>query len=73
MTQPSVIGEHLAMQHLDRLGYGSRVVDFGVFEFTDLFRERGEQIKRVEELSHAYHLRLGDTDFIVAYLLEITR
>jgi S-methylmethionine-dependent homocysteine/selenocysteine methylase/SAM-dependent methyltransferase len=73
VLQLSIIGERRTTQLLDRLGYQSRVVDFGFFEFTELFRERGEQIVRVEELSDAYHLRLGDTDVMVAYLLEITR
>jgi hypothetical protein len=49
------------------------VVDFGFFEFTDLFADKREQIARVEELSDAYHLKFGDTDVIVAYLLEVTR
>jgi hypothetical protein len=73
VLQLSIIGERRTTQLLDKLGYQSRVVDFGFFEFTDLFQERGEQIERVEELSDAYHLRLGDTDVMVAYLLEITR
>ena len=43
-----------------RLGYQARVVDFGFFEFHDLFNDKAEQITRVEELSDAYHLKLGD-------------
>jgi hypothetical protein len=73
VLQLSIIGERRTTQLLDSLGYQSRVVDFGFFEFSDLFHERSEQIERVEELSDAYHLRLGDTDVVVAYLLEITR
>jgi hypothetical protein len=30
------------------------------------------QIERVEELSDAYHLQVGERDVVVAYLLEIT-
>jgi SAM-dependent methyltransferase len=73
LLQLSIIGERRTTQLLDHLGYGSRVVDFGFFEFTDLFEGRSEQISRVEELSDAYHLKLGHTDVMVAYLLEITR
>ena len=73
LLQLSIIGEERTAQLLDRIGYQSRVVDFGFFEFTDLFRDKGEQIARVEELSDAYHLKLGDTDVMVAYLLEVTR
>ena len=73
ILQLSIIGERRTAQLLEKLGYQSRVVDFGFFEFTGLFREKREQIARVEELSDAYHLQLGDTDVMVAYLLEITR
>ena len=51
----------------------SRVVSFAFFEFHDLFTEKKEQILRVEEQSDAYHLRLGDHDVMVAYLIEVTR
>jgi S-methylmethionine-dependent homocysteine/selenocysteine methylase/SAM-dependent methyltransferase len=73
VLQLSIIGERRTQQLLDRLGYQSRVVDFGFSEFTGVFREKSEQIARVEELSDAYHLKLGDTDVMVAYLLEVTR
>jgi hypothetical protein len=48
-------------------------VDFGFFEFSGLFAERNEQIKRVEERSDAYHFTLGRSDVMVTYLLEVTR
>jgi S-methylmethionine-dependent homocysteine/selenocysteine methylase/SAM-dependent methyltransferase len=73
ILQLSIIGERRTEQLLDQLGYDSRVVDFGFFEFSDMFSERREQITRVEELSDAYHLAIGDTDVMVAYLLEVTR
>ena len=34
--------------------------------------EAATQIERVEELSDAYHLQVGERDVVVAYLLEIT-
>jgi hypothetical protein len=34
--------------------------------------EARTQIARVEELSDAYHLQVGERDVVVAYLLEIT-
>jgi len=73
ILQLSIIGERRTEHLLERLGYQARVVDFGFFEFTDLFRDKGEQIARVEELSDAYHLKLGGADVMVAYLLEVTR
>ena len=46
-------------------------MDFACFEFSALFHEYDEQIARVEELSDSYHLTFGETDTMVAYLLEI--
>jgi S-methylmethionine-dependent homocysteine/selenocysteine methylase/SAM-dependent methyltransferase len=73
VLQLSVIGEKRTAQLLENLGYQSRVVDFSFFEFTELFSDKREQIARVEANSDAYHLKLGDQDVMVAYLLEITR
>jgi cyclopropane fatty-acyl-phospholipid synthase-like methyltransferase len=73
LLQLSIIGERRTEQVLDRLGYQSRVVDFGFLEFTEMFRDKSEQISRVEELSDAYHLKIGSTDVMVAYLLEVAR
>ena len=73
VMQLSIIGERRTTQLLDRLGYQARVVDFGLFEFTGLFNDACDQIGRVEDLSDAYHLKLGATDVMAAYLLEITR
>jgi S-methylmethionine-dependent homocysteine/selenocysteine methylase/SAM-dependent methyltransferase len=73
VMQLSIIGERRTTQLLERLGYQARVVDFGLFEFTDLFNDARDQIARVEELSDAYHLKLGAMDIMATYLLEITR
>lgn len=73
VMQLSIIGERRTTQLLGRLGYQARVVDFGLFEFTELFQDARDQIARVEELSDAYHLKLGAADVMAAYLLEITR
>jgi S-methylmethionine-dependent homocysteine/selenocysteine methylase/SAM-dependent methyltransferase len=73
VMQLSIIGERRTTQLLESLGFQARVVDFGFFEFSDLFSERNEQIRRVEERSDAYHFTLGRSDMMVAYLLEITR
>jgi S-methylmethionine-dependent homocysteine/selenocysteine methylase/SAM-dependent methyltransferase len=73
VMQLSIIGERRTAELLARRGYSARVVDFSFFEFSDLFKSKGEQIERVEEHSDAYHLTFGETEVIVAYLLEITR
>jgi hypothetical protein len=73
VMQLSIIGERRTAELLARHGYSARVVDFSFFEFSELFKEKGEQIQRVENHSDAYHLTFGDTEVMVAYLLEITR
>jgi S-methylmethionine-dependent homocysteine/selenocysteine methylase/SAM-dependent methyltransferase len=73
IMQLSIIGERRTTQLLQKHGYRARVVDFDFFEFHDLFKEKSDQITRVEELSDAYHLRLGGHDVMVAYLIEVTR
>ena len=73
IMQLSIIGEKRTAQLLDQLGYRSRVVDFAFFEFSELFRDKHEQIARVEARSDAYHLELGDSETTIAYLLEVTR
>lgn len=73
LMQLSIIGQRRTAALLDRAGFASRVVDFGFFEFSDLFQDKEQQIHRVEQLSDAYHLRLGDQNVIVAYLIEVTR
>ncbi|MGZ5338090.1 MAG: homocysteine S-methyltransferase family protein [Thermoleophilaceae bacterium] len=73
ILQLSIIGQQRTAEQLSALGYRARVVDFGFFEFHELFDEKSKQITRVEELSDAYHVMVGDHDVIVDYLLEVTR
>jgi S-methylmethionine-dependent homocysteine/selenocysteine methylase/SAM-dependent methyltransferase len=73
IMQLSVIGQRRTAELLEAAGYQSRVVDFAFFAFNDMFRQKTDQIVRVEELSDAYHLKLGDEDVMVAYLIEVTR
>ncbi|MBV9474323.1 MAG: hypothetical protein JO206_15265, partial [Solirubrobacterales bacterium] len=73
ILQLSIAGERRTAQLLERLGYQSRVVDFGFVELGQMFAERSEQIERVEQLSDAYHLPMGAAEVMVAYLLEVTR
>jgi hypothetical protein len=47
-------------------------VDYGFFEFHEPLANKAPQITRVEELSDAYHLNLGDRDVMVDYLVEVT-
>jgi S-methylmethionine-dependent homocysteine/selenocysteine methylase/SAM-dependent methyltransferase len=73
IMQLSIIGQERTIELLDKVGYQARVVDYTFFPFHDLFREKQDQIERVEQLSDAYHLNLGNKEIMVAYLLEVTR
>jgi S-methylmethionine-dependent homocysteine/selenocysteine methylase/SAM-dependent methyltransferase len=71
LMQLSIVSQLETAAHLEAAGLTGRVVDFGFFPFSEAFDRNREQIERVEELSDAYHLRLGDADVMVAYLLEV--
>ena len=71
LLQLSILSHEETLRQLERNGLRSRVIDFAFFEYSPFFKEYEEQIRRVEERSDAYHLRFGDTDTTVAYLLEI--
>jgi S-methylmethionine-dependent homocysteine/selenocysteine methylase/SAM-dependent methyltransferase len=73
IMQLSILGQARTAELLAQAGFESRVVDFGFFDFHQLFMEREAQIERVEELSDAYHLKFRDEDVMVAYLVEVNR
>jgi S-methylmethionine-dependent homocysteine/selenocysteine methylase len=73
VMQLSIVSQLETAARLEAAGLVSRVVDFGFFPFSEAFERNRAQIDRVEKLSDAYHLRLGDADVMVAYLLEIER
>jgi cyclopropane fatty-acyl-phospholipid synthase-like methyltransferase len=73
VMQLSILSQRETLKQLEAKGLAGRVVDFSFFEFSPLFGEYAEQIRRVEELSDAYHLRFGDVNMMIAYLIEITR
>jgi S-methylmethionine-dependent homocysteine/selenocysteine methylase/SAM-dependent methyltransferase len=73
IMQLSIIGQERTAELLERMGLQARVVDFTFFPFQDLFKGKQDQIERVEQLSDAYHLKLGDEEIMVAYLIEVTR
>jgi S-methylmethionine-dependent homocysteine/selenocysteine methylase len=73
VMQLSILSQLQTEELLDELGLRSRVVDFSFFPFTPLAEQNLPQLERVEQLSDAYHLTLGDDQVMLAYLLEITR
>ena len=73
VMQLSIVGQAVTERLLAAAGLEARVVDFSFFPFGPLFASGREQIVRVEQLSDAYHITVGDEDVMVAYLLEVTR
>jgi S-methylmethionine-dependent homocysteine/selenocysteine methylase len=73
VMQLSILSQLETAAQLQAAGLTARVVDIGFFPFTESFERNRAQIERVEELSDAYHLRLGDADVMVAYVLELRR
>jgi len=72
VMQISILGAHRTEQLLEQHGYTARVVDFNLYQFNPVFHRHLEQIRRVEELSDAYHFNFGaDEQVTVMYLLEI--
>ena len=73
LMQLSILSRERTMDLLQDAGFQAEVVDYTLFNFPDEHRRHSEQIERVEKLSDAYHVRLGDGDVMVAYLLEVSR
>ena len=70
--QLSVLSQQRTAELLEAAGFRARVVDYAMFGFTAEQAAAREQIARVEALSDAHHLTVGERDVMVAYLLEIT-
>jgi hypothetical protein len=71
--QLSILSQLRTAELVEANGLKAEVVDVGFFPMSDVFRENAEQIARVEQLSDAWHLELGDQDVMAAYILELTR
>jgi release factor glutamine methyltransferase len=72
VMQLSIVGQQATERLLAVGGLEARVVEFSFFPFGPLFERSHAQIERVEQLSDAYHIQVGDEDVMVAYLLEVT-
>src|ERR687886_679931 len=72
LMQLSLLSQEPTAELLDAAGFRATVVDWAMYGFPPEHAQAGRQIARVEDLSDAYHLRIGDRDVVVAYLLEIT-
>ncbi|MGR3913668.1 MAG: homocysteine S-methyltransferase family protein, partial [Gammaproteobacteria bacterium] len=74
VMQVSTLGAERTETLLRENGCRARVVDFNLYQFNPVFTENLAQIRRVEELSDAYHFDFGEDERVmVMYLLEITR
>lgn len=70
LMQISILSQLRTARLLDEAGLVGRVVDYAFFHFSPVFYENIDQIRRVEQLSDAYHLELGEDDVMVMYLVE---
>ncbi len=74
LMQVSMLGAHRTEAQLRKNGYAARVIDFNLYQFNPVFNHNLEQIKRVEELSDAYHFTFGENENVmVMYLLEVRK
>ncbi len=71
VMQISVLSKHRTAELMAKAGLEARVVDYSFFHFTPVFEENIDQIRRVEEISDAFHLSFAEEDVMVMYLLEV--
>jgi len=71
VVQLSILSQRRTAELLAAAGMDVRVVEYGVFPFPAELEKHRAQVTRVERLSDASHIRAGDRDLLVAYLLEI--
>jgi S-methylmethionine-dependent homocysteine/selenocysteine methylase len=73
LTMTSVLSRLRTVELLAAAGLRAEVVAWELADLPESYAEHREQLEHVEELSDAHHLRLGDADVLVTYLLEIRR
>jgi S-methylmethionine-dependent homocysteine/selenocysteine methylase/SAM-dependent methyltransferase len=73
LMQLSILSQRRTAELLAEHGLTGEVVDYGFFPMTEHFRGSYEQIEKVEAISDAHHLPLGDPATMVAYVLKVTR
>jgi homocysteine S-methyltransferase len=67
----STLSQAQTMAQLAAAGLSARVVAYSVLPVEQSFRDNRAQVERVEALSDAHHIQVGDDEFLVAYLLQI--
>ena len=73
VMQISILGQLRTAELFEEMGLVGRVIDYAFFYFSPVFYENADQIQLVEKLSDGYHLKFGDGDVMVMYLLEVKR
>ncbi|MEA2285016.1 MAG: hypothetical protein QOJ21_1059 [Solirubrobacteraceae bacterium] len=68
----SILSQQRTAELLDAGGFRAEVVDYAMFSFPPELRAARAHVARVEDLSDANHVVVGDEDVMVAYLLEVT-
>jgi SAM-dependent methyltransferase len=71
IVQLSILSQLRTMELLAAAGFAAQVVDYTMFPFPPELEEGRAQVLRVEELSDAHHLSVGEHRIMVAYLLEV--
>ncbi|MDE2998578.1 MAG: homocysteine S-methyltransferase family protein [Gemmatimonadota bacterium] len=71
LMQISALSQIRTSELVSAAGMEAKAIDFSFFHFGPLFDENSDQIRRVAELSDAFHLCFGQDNVMVMYLLEI--
>jgi len=71
VVQSSLLSQRRTIEMLGAAGFVAQPVDYTLFSLPPELRDSRTQIGRVEELSDAYHLQVGEEEVLVAYLLEV--
>jgi SAM-dependent methyltransferase len=73
VMQLSILSQLRTAELVEAYGLEARVRDLGFFPMSGVFLENLGQIERVEQLSDAWHLELGEQNMMVAYVLELRK
>ncbi len=71
LMQISALSQLRSSELISAAGLKAKVIDFSFFHFSPVFDENTDQIRRVSELSDAFHLSFGRDNVMVMYLLEV--
>jgi SAM-dependent methyltransferase len=73
LTQTSILSRQQTIEQLALGGLEAQVVAWDLSELPPSYEGHLDQVREVEELSDAHHLRVGQEGALVTYLLEIRR